>query len=61
MLNDPIVNEVRKAGEQLACKTGYSIKKFFKHIRDGQIKWHGTVVDLSGENKNTHLRKQSLR
>ena len=44
MKNDPIVAEVRKAGEELAKKANYNLYVFFENIRRNEKKGKHTVV-----------------
>lgn len=36
MWKDPIVQEVREAGENLAKKANYKVKKFFSNLRENE-------------------------
>ena len=36
MINDPIVKEVRKAGEKLAKKSDYNVHIFFEKLRKNE-------------------------
>ena len=38
MRKDPIVSEVRKAGEQLAKEAGYNLHMFFENMRESEKK-----------------------
>lgn len=38
MWKDPIVQEVRKAGEELARKSNYSLQGLFQSLRDNEKK-----------------------
>ena len=40
MWKDPIVHEVRKAGEELAEKENYSLRDLFQRWRDNEASWH---------------------
>ena len=44
MLKDPIVNETRKAGEQLAREANYDLHTFFENMRDNEKKRKDKVV-----------------
>jgi hypothetical protein len=44
MLKDPIVNEIRKAGEQLAREANYDLHTFFENMRDSEKKRKDKVV-----------------
>ncbi len=44
MWQDPIVKEVRKAGEKLAQKANYSVHVFFEDLRQTEIKYPDRIV-----------------
>ena len=44
MLKDPIVNEIRKAGEQLAREANYDLHTLFENMRDSEKKSKDKVV-----------------
>jgi len=44
MLNDPIVNEVREAGEELAKRANYNLHTFFQNLRNNEKKHQRKVV-----------------
>ena len=44
MWQDPIVKEVRKAGEKLAQKANYSVHTFFEDLRQTEIKYPDRIV-----------------
>ena len=44
MLKDPIVQEVRKAGEELAKEANYDLHIFFQNLRNNEKKRNYTVV-----------------
>jgi len=44
MLNDPIVNEVREAGEELAKRANYNLHTFFQNLRNNEKKQKRKVV-----------------
>ena len=44
MKNDPIVAEVRKAGEDLAKKANYNLHVFFENIRRNEKKGKHIIV-----------------
>lgn len=44
MLKDPIVSEIRKAGEQLAREANYDLHTFFENMRDSEKKRKDNVV-----------------
>ncbi len=41
---DPIVKEVRKAGEELAKKAKYDLHTFFQNLRDNEKKQNPEIV-----------------
>ena len=44
MWQDPIVEEVRKAGEELARRANYDLHTFFENLRKSQSKRNARVV-----------------
>ena len=44
MLKDPIVQEVRKAGEELAKQADYDLHIFFQNLRNNEKKRNYKVV-----------------
>ena len=44
MWKDPIVQEVRKAGEELAEEANYSLRDLFQRLRDNEKKSNPKVV-----------------
>ena len=44
MLKDPIVQEVRKAGEELAKQANYDLHTFFQNLRNNEKKRDYKVV-----------------
>jgi hypothetical protein len=44
VLKDPIVQEVRKAGEELAKQADYDLHIFFQNLRNNEKKWNYKVV-----------------
>ena len=44
MWRDPIVQEVRKAGEELAKKANYDLHTFFQNLRNNEKKRKHKVV-----------------
>jgi len=53
MWKDPIVQEVRKAGEELAKKSNYSLQDLFQNLRNNEKKSKAKVQTRVKE----HLRK----
>jgi hypothetical protein len=45
MVQDPIVNEVRRSGEKLAEKAGHNVHTFFENLRKSQKGYADRVVD----------------
>ncbi len=44
MLRDPIVEEVRKAGEELAKLANYDIHTFFENLRMSETKYKEKLI-----------------
>ena len=44
MWNDPIVEEVRTAGEKLAQEADYDLHVFFQNLRNNEIKRKPVIV-----------------
>ena len=44
MLKDPIVQEVRKAGEELAKQANYDLHIFFQNLRNNEKKRNYKVI-----------------
>lgn len=44
MFNDPIVKEVRKAGEILAKQANYDLHTFFQNLRNNEKKRNPKIV-----------------
>ena len=44
MLKDPIIREVRKAGEELAKQANYDLHTFFQNLRNNEKKRDYKVV-----------------
>jgi len=51
MWQDPIVKEVRKAGEELAKKTHYNLQDLIKNLRDNEKKSKARMASRSKEQK----------
>lgn len=45
MWKDPIVEETRAAGQQLAAQAGGDLHAFFEHLRHAQQRYAARVVD----------------
>jgi len=50
MWKDPIVQEVRKAGEELAKKSNYSLQSLFHSLRNSEKKSKAKVQTRAKEN-----------
>ena len=46
MINDPIVNEVRRVRDELAKKFNYDVDAIFSDLREKQRKYSNRIVDL---------------
>ena len=46
MWQDPIVQDVRKAGEELAKQADYSLHKFFQNLRNNEKKRKPDLKDM---------------
>jgi len=55
---DPIVEEVRKAGEELARKANYDLPTFFQNLRDNEKKRKSKVVSRY-ENKESEKSQKA--
>ena len=52
MWRDPIVEEIRKAGEELARRANYDLHTFFENLRKNEKKRNARVVSrVKGEVK----------
>jgi hypothetical protein len=57
MLIDPVVQEVRKAGEKLAEKANYDLHTFFQFLRENERKRKSKVVSrVIKEDRNKKIR-----
>ncbi len=54
MWKDPIVEEVRKAGEELARQANYDLHTFCENLRKNEKKHKGKIVSFD---KKAALRK----
>ena len=56
MINDPIVNEVRRVRDELAKKFNYDVDAIFSDLREKQRKYSNRIVNLrkqrTGEQAN---------
>ncbi len=51
MWKDPIVQEVRKAGEILAKQANYDLHTFFQNMRNNEKKQNPKIVSRLGKDK----------
>lgn len=51
MINDPIVNEVRKIRDELAKKFNYDVDVIFSDLREKQKKYGNRIVNLREQRK----------
>ena len=51
MINDPIVNEVRKIRDELAKKFNYDVDAIFSDLREKQKKYGNRIVNLREQRK----------
>lgn len=56
MWEDPIVQEVRKAGEELAKQANYNLHTFFQNLRNTEKKSHSKVVSRLKDEVITTLK-----
>lgn len=49
MWRDPIVQDVRKAGEELAKQANYDLHTFFQNLRNNEKKRNSKVVSRLGD------------
>jgi hypothetical protein len=55
MWQDPIVRDVRKAGEELARRANYDLHTFFQNLRNNEKERNHKVVSRA-EDKVTHSK-----
>ena len=51
MINDPIVNEVRRVRDELAKKFNYDVDAIFSDLREKQRKYRNRIVNLRRQRK----------
>ena len=51
MINDPIVNEVRRVRDELAKKFNYDVDAIFSDLREKQRKYSNRIVNLRRQQK----------
>ncbi len=56
MFNDPIVDETRKAGEELAKKANYNIHTFFENLRQKEKKEDRKIISKPIEQPLTTVK-----
>ncbi len=54
MIEDPIVEEVRKVRDELSKKFNYDLKAIFDDLRKKQKQYENRVVDLSKAKKEEY-------
>ncbi len=59
MWKDPIVEDVRKAGKELAKQANYNLHAFFENLRNNEKKHKFNVVSKSKEGK--HFNKPGIK
>jgi len=52
MINDPIVNEVRRVRDELAKKFNYDVDAIFFDLREKQKKYRNRIVNLRRQQKS---------
>ncbi len=52
MINDPIVNEVRRVRDELAKKFNYDVDAIFSDLREKQKKYSNRIVNLRRQRKS---------
>ncbi|OGW17791.1 MAG: hypothetical protein A3G93_15270 [Nitrospinae bacterium RIFCSPLOWO2_12_FULL_45_22] len=60
MWQDPIVQDVRKAGEELARRANYNLHTFFQNLRNNEKELNPKVVSRV-EDKVTHSKMPDVR
>jgi len=56
MWRDPIVQDVRKAGEELAKQANYNLHTFFQNLRNNEKKQKCRVISRLKEEKTPAVR-----
>ncbi|MEK6590985.1 MAG: hypothetical protein AABZ11_09935 [Nitrospinota bacterium] len=56
MWQDPIVQDVRKAGEELAKQANYNLHTFFQNLRNNEKKQNYKVISRLKEKKKPDIR-----
>ena len=51
MINDPIVNEVRRVRDKLAKKFNYDVDAIFSDLREKQKKYSDRIVNLRNQRR----------
>ena len=59
MWQDPIVEEVRKAGEELARRANYDLHTFFENLRKNQNKRNARVVSRAKDETVNRLDREA--
>lgn len=58
---DPIVKEVRDAGEELAKKANYDVHTFFQNLRDNEKKRNPKIVSRATPLSSATQRERERR
>ena len=56
MWQDPIVQDVRKAGEELAKQANYDLHTFFQNLRNNEKRRNYKVISRLKEEKKPDVR-----
>ena len=59
MINDPIVNEVRRVRDELAKKFNYDVDAIFSDLREKQRKFSDRIVNLRKQRKDEQAREEN--
>ena len=57
MWKDPIVQEVRKAGEELAKQANFNLRTFFQNLRNKEKEEHAKVISIIKEETTSIIKK----
>jgi hypothetical protein len=56
MWQDPIVQDIRKAGEELTKKANYNLHTFFQKLRNNEKQKNYTVISRLKKEKKPYVR-----
>lgn len=56
MWQDPIVQDIRKAGEELAKQANYNLHTFFQNLRNNEKKQNYKLISRLKEEKTPAVR-----